>query len=75
MTAVDPVDLVPCPTAAAVRACSYDAWSPLFREHAIRAETIPLPPAAVDLLLADGVQLRDNSAAVRPGSVQAAPGG
>lgn len=67
MTALEP-DLVPAPTAAAVRACSYDAWGPLFREHAIRAETIPLPPAATQLLLADGVQLRSDSAAVRLGA-------
>jgi hypothetical protein len=38
-------ELVPAPTAAAVRACSHDAWAPLFREHTYSSEAIDLPPA------------------------------
>ena len=54
----------PAPSAAAVRACAHDSWAALFPAAAVRSETLPLPPAFVDFLLADGVWLPDDSAAL-----------
>ena len=42
MAASEALDLVPAPSVADVRACSFTTWHPLFRSHAPRSEVIPL---------------------------------
>mmetsp|Transcript_1196 Transcript_1196/g.2778 ORF Transcript_1196/g.2778 Transcript_1196/m.2778 type:complete len:364 (-) Transcript_1196:117-1208(-) len=45
--------------AAHLEACSFPEWYPLFREHTFASQILPLNPAAVEYLLADGVFLPD----------------
>ncbi|KAL7749837.1 hypothetical protein RI367_004713 [Sorochytrium milnesiophthora] len=42
---------------ADVDRCQMRSWLPLFRRHTLRTELVPLPPAFVEYLLADGIKL------------------
>lgn len=53
------MEVAPRYTRAQVDHCAFAAWYPSFQHVSIKSAVIPLPPAFVSLLLADGVMLPD----------------